>query len=60
MKMMIKFDEVTGENTVRHKPYWPRIPDHPYTTLIVGGSGSGETDALLMDTLKAYQQKLFC
>ena len=24
-----------------------KIPDHPYRTLIVGGSGSGKTNALL-------------
>ena len=26
---------------------WPYIPDHPYRILIVGGSGSGKTNALL-------------
>ena len=26
---------------------WPFIPDHPYRILIIGGSESGETDALL-------------
>ena len=26
---------------------WPHIPDHPYKILIVGGSGSGKTNALL-------------
>ena len=25
---------------------WPYIPDHPYRILIIGGSGSGKTNAL--------------
>ena len=31
-----------------HNPNWPEIPDHhSYRILIVGGSGSGKTNALL-------------
>ena len=30
-----------------HNPNWPEIPDHPYTILIVKGSASGKTNALL-------------
>ena len=26
---------------------WPYIPDHPYRMLIIGGTGSGKTNALL-------------
>ena len=26
---------------------WPYIPDQPYRILIIGGSGSGETNVLL-------------
>ena len=26
---------------------WPYIPDHPHRILIIGGSGSGKTNALL-------------
>ena len=26
---------------------WPYIPDHPYRILIIGGAGSGKTNALL-------------
>ena len=26
---------------------WPYIPDHPYRMLIIRGSGSGKTSALL-------------
>ena len=28
-------------------PKWPYIPDHPYRILIIEGSGSGKTSALL-------------
>ena len=26
---------------------WPYIPDHPHRMLIIGGTGSGKTNALL-------------
>ena len=26
---------------------WPYIPDHPYRIIIIGGSGSGKTNALI-------------
>ena len=38
---MINFDDVTKDNVKEHKPKWPQISDHPYRTLIIGGSGSG-------------------
>ena len=44
---MINFDDYTNENKTEHNPKWPYIPDHPYRILIVGGSGSGKTNALL-------------
>ena len=31
----------------KRNPNWPEITDHPYRLLIVGGSGSGKTNALL-------------
>ena len=34
-------------NIVEHNSKWPYIPDHPYRILIIGGSGSGTTNALL-------------
>ena len=43
----INFDEYTNENIIEHNSKWPHIPDHPYRILIVGGSGSGKTNALL-------------
>ena len=44
---MINFDNYTNENKKEHNLKWPHIPDHQYRILIVGGSGSGETNALL-------------
>ena len=44
---MINFDEYTNENKKEHNSKWPYIPDHPYRILIIGGSGSGKTNALL-------------
>ena len=50
---MINFDDYTNENKVEHKSKWPHILEHPYRILIVGGSGSGKTIALL--NLKSNQ-----
>ena len=44
---MINFDEYTNENIIEHNSKWPYIPDHPYRILIVGGSVSVKTNALL-------------
>ena len=44
---MINFDEYTNENKKEHNFNWPYIPDHPYRILIIGGSGTGKTNALL-------------
>ena len=44
---MINFDDYTNENKTKHNPNWPHIPDHPYRILIMRGSGSGKTNALL-------------
>ena len=40
---MINFDDYTNENKIEHNS----DADHPYRILIVGGSGSGKTNALL-------------
>ena len=44
---MINLDIITNENNKERNGKWPYIPDHPYRILIVGGSGSGKTNALL-------------
>ena len=44
---MLNFDKYTNKNRINHNPNWPYIPDHPYRILIIGGSGSGKTNALL-------------
>ena len=41
-------DDFTNENNKEHNEKWPYIiPDHLYRILIIGGSGSVETNALL-------------
>ena len=44
---MMNFDEYANENKRKNNPNWPYIPNHPYRTLIIGGSGSGKTNTLL-------------
>ena len=44
---MISLDSITNKNNKEHNEKWPYIPDHPYRILIIGGSGSGKTNALL-------------
>ena len=44
---MINFDDVTRENIKEHNPNFAPIPDYPYITLIIGGSGSGKTNPLI-------------
>ena len=44
---MINFDDYTNENKTQHSSKWPYIPYHPYRILIIGGSGSRQTNALL-------------
>ena len=44
---MFNFDYITKEDIKEHNSNWPEILDYPYIILIVGGSGSGKTNALL-------------
>ena len=44
---MINFDEYTNENIMQHNSKWSYIPNNPYRILIIGGSGSRKTNALL-------------
>ena len=45
---MINFDSVTNEQKTEHNLKLSYIPDHPYRILIIGGSESGKTNALLI------------
>ena len=38
---------VLQTKTTKNNEKWPYIPDHPYRTLIIDGSGSGKTNALI-------------
>ena len=44
---MINLDSNTNENNKRHNEKWPYIPDHPYRIIVIGGSGSRKTNALI-------------
>ena len=44
---MINFDDYANENITEHNQKWSYILDHPYRILMIGGSGSGKTHALL-------------
>ena len=60
---MINFDDYTNENKTEHNLKWLYIRDHPYRIPIIGGSGSGKTNALLnliknqpdLDKIRKYQ-----
>ena len=43
---MINLESITNENNKKHNEKWPYIPDHPYRIIMIGGSGSGKTNAL--------------
>ena len=44
---MVNIDNIVNENNKKHNEKWSHIPDHPYKILIIGGSGSEETNVLL-------------
>ena len=44
---MFNLDSITKENNKKHNDKWPYIRDHPYRIIIIGGSGSGKTNALI-------------
>ena len=44
---MIYLDSITNENKIEHNEKWPYAPDHPYKIIIIGGSESGKTNALI-------------
>ena len=44
---MINFGEYVNQNKIVHNEKCQYIPDHPYIILIIGGSRSGKTNALI-------------
>ena len=57
---MVKFNDVTKENIKERNPDCPRIPDHPYRILIIGGSGSAKTNSLLnLINHKLYTDQIY-
>ena len=44
---MINYDNIIKENIKYCNSNWPQISNYPYRILIVGGLGSGKTNALL-------------
>ena len=73
---MFNFGYISKEDITVHNPNWSGIPDHPYRILILAGSRSEKTNALLnqinhepdidkiylytKDTYKAKYQLLIC
>ena len=63
---MTNFDDVIKKKQKEHNPNWREVPDNPYRTLIVGGSGSGKTNSLFnlinqepdIDTIYLYAKYL--
>ena len=53
---MVNFDLNTKEGIKVHDSNWPEFPNHLYRILIIGGSGSGKTNALL--SLISHQQDI--
>ena len=57
---MFNFDYITKEDMKKHNPNWPEIPARPYRILVVGGSVSGKTNALLnLTNNEPYTDKIF-
>ena len=44
---MINLDSINNKNNKKYNEKCPYIPDHPYRIIIIGGSGSGKTNALI-------------
>ena len=56
IQKLINIDNVIKENIKELYQNWPKIPDHPYRTLTIGGSGAGKTNSLV--NLISQQPKL--
>ena len=44
---MTNIDNHANEKKIKHNEKWPYTPDHPYRIIIISGSGSGKTNALI-------------
>ena len=55
---MINIDSITDENNKEQNEKWPFIPDHPYSVLIIGGSGSGKTNVSMILTRWYWQNDI--
>ena len=44
---MVNFDDYANKKKTEYNQEWPHIPDHRYRVLLIGGSGSRKTNALL-------------
>ena len=44
---MVNLDDITNTNDKDHNKKWPYITDHSYKMLIIEGSGSGKSNALI-------------
>ena len=44
---MTNIGNYVNETKIEHNEKWPYIPDHPNRIIIIGGSGSGKTNALI-------------
>ena len=44
---MFNLDNITNENNKENNEKWSYISNHPYSILLIRGSGSGKTKALL-------------
>ena len=44
---MVNLEDITNTNDKDHNKKWPYITDHSYKMLIIEGSGSGKSNALI-------------
>ena len=44
---MINLDSITNKDNKEHNEKWPYTTDHPNRIIIIWGSGSGKTNALM-------------
>ena len=57
----MNLDSITNKNNKEHNEKWPNIPDHPCRIMIIGGSVSAKTNALLnLINEKMILKKFIC